>query len=147
MSLVDYVMKHTERGSCTCGRCFDASYNPEVKQPAGHTVNLTFFKVAAIGGDKDEFLSLVQQEYSRWLDGKEHNYMEVGADMGDQGIALMTIGLGHLLGAWKALTPDTIMPFLPEDLKKQMAGQGMVSLQYVEATANTCISLIEKEER
>jgi len=127
MTLVDYVLAHTERGACTCGKCFDASYNPEVEQPAGHTVNLTFFKVAAIGGDKDEFLSLVRQEYPSWLDGKEHSYLEVGGDIGDQGIALMTIGLGDV---WKALTPETIMPFLPEDLKLNMAGQGFVSLQY-----------------
>ena len=130
MSLADYVLAHTERGACTCGKCFDASYNPEAEQPTGHTVNLTFFKVAAMGADSKKFLSLVQQEYPDWLDGKEHSYLEVGGDMGDQGIALMTIGLGHLLGVWKALTPDTIMPFMPEDLKKKMAGQGFVSLQY-----------------
>jgi hypothetical protein len=130
MSLADYVLAHTKRGACTCGKCFDAPYNPEEKQPNGHTVNLTFFKVVAVGGSKDEFLSLVQQEYPKWLDGKEHGYLEIGGDMGDQGIALMTIGLGDLLGVWKALTPDTITPFLPEDLKLNMAGQGLVSLQY-----------------
>ena len=130
MSLSDYVLAHTARGACTCGKCFDVHENPKEKQPIGHTVNLTFFQVTSKGGDKDEFLALVKQEYPGWLDGKEHCYIHVGYDMGDQGIALMTIGLGHLLGAWKALTPDTIMPFLPEDLKQQMAGQGMVSLQY-----------------
>ena len=52
--------------------------------------------------------------------------------MGDQGIGLMTIGLGHLLDVWKALSPDTIMPSMPEDLKQQMAGRGLVSLQYQE---------------
>jgi len=130
MNLDDYVLAHTIRGACTCGKCFDAPDNPKKKQPNGHTVNLTFFKVAAKGGDKDIFLSLVKREYPNWLNGEEHNYLQVGGDMGDQGIALMTIGLGHLLGAWKALTPDTLMPFLPEDLKQKMAGQGMVSLQY-----------------
>lgn len=130
MNLADYVLAHTIRGACTCGKCFDAPDHPEKKQPDGHTVNLTFFKVASKGGDKEEFLALVQKEHSGWLDGKEHNYLQVGGDMGDQGIALMTIGLGHLLCAWKALTPDILMPFLPEDLKQKMAGQGMVSLQF-----------------
>jgi hypothetical protein len=133
MSLADYVLAHTERGTCTCGKCFDAPENPKEKQPTGHTVNLTFFKVAAKGvgeSSKDEFLSLVQLEYPKWLDGKEHNYLEVGADMGDQGIGLMTIGLGHLLGVWTALSPDTMIPSLPEDLKQQMAGRGYVSLKY-----------------
>ena len=129
MNLAKYVMKHTIRGACTCGKCFDAPKNPEEKQPIGHTVNLTFFKVAMNGGDKDEFLTLVSQEYPNWLDGKEHSYIQVGSEIGDQGIALLTIGLGHLLGVWKALTPDTMMSFLPEDLKQQMAGQGYVSLQ------------------
>ena len=130
MNLANYVWAHAVRGACTCGKCFDAPENPEEKQPIGHTVNLTFFKVASRGGNRDEFLSLVQKEYPDWLDGKEHSYLQVGGDMGDQGIALMTIGLGHLLGVWKALTPDTLMSFLPEDLKQQMAGQGMVSLQF-----------------
>ncbi len=128
MTLSDYVSEHAERGACTCGKCCDAPENPGEKQPQGHTVNLTFFEVAAKGGDKDEFLSLVRAEHAGWLDGKEHSYLQVGGDMGDQGIALMTIGLGHLLGAWKAMSPDTLMPFLPPDLKQQMAGQGMVSL-------------------
>ncbi|MEW6613913.1 MAG: hypothetical protein AB1401_00355 [Thermodesulfobacteriota bacterium] len=129
MKLYDYVSAYAERGACTCGRCYDAPENPEETQPDGHTVDLTFFKVAAKGGDKDTFLSLVRAEHPGWLDGKEHSYIHVGAEMGDQGIALMTIGLGHLLGAWKALSPDTMMPFLPSDLKQQMAGRGMVSLQ------------------
>ncbi len=130
MSLSDYVLAHTERGPCTCGKCFDAPENPEERQPTGHTVNLTFFQVASKGGDKDEFLVLVREEHPDWLDGKEHNYLQVGSDMGDQGLALMTIGFGHLLGVWKALSPDTVMPFLPEDLKQKMASQGMVSLRY-----------------
>lgn len=129
MNLADYVLTHSVRGACTCGKCCDAPKNPEKKQPNGHTVNLTFFKVAAKGGEKDEFLSLVKKEHPDWLDGKEHNYLQIGADLGDQGIALMTIGLGHLLGAWKAISPDTVMPSLPEDLKQQMAGQGMISLR------------------
>jgi hypothetical protein len=129
MKLIDYVLAHTERGACACGKCFDAPTNPEGKQPSGHTVNLTFFEVAVKGGDKDEFLSLVQAEHPDWLDGKEHNYIQVGGDMGDQGVALMTIGLGHLLGAWKALSPDTVMPSIPLDMKRQMAGCGMVSLR------------------
>ena len=127
--LGEYVINHTIRGACTCGKCCDAPEKPETKQPEGHTVNLTFFKVSAKGGDKEEFLSLVQQEYPQWLDGKEHSYIEIGGDMGDQGIALLTIGLGHLLGVWKALSPDTTLPQLPEDLKQQMAGMGMISLQ------------------
>jgi len=128
-ALSDYVLTFTERGACCCGKCFDAPQNPEQKQPNGHTVNLTFFEVSAKGGNKEDFLSLVRAEHPEWLDGKEHSYINVGGEMGDQGLALMTIGLGHILGAWKALSPDTLIPSLPIDVKKQMAGAGMVNLQ------------------
>jgi hypothetical protein len=130
MKLQEYVLENTNRGSCQCGRCIDA---PDVAtHPEGHTINLSFFEVAVYGNKatKEEFLKLVEVEYPHWLDGKEHSYLEVGGDMDDQGIALMTIGLGHLLGAWKCLCPETMMPFLPNDLKMEMAGRGMVSLKY-----------------
>jgi len=131
MNLATYVQEHAVRGACTCGACIDAPPNPDSQQPDGHTVNLTFFEVAAEAGNPEEFLSLVREEHPGWLDGAEHNYLDVGAEMGDQDLALMTIGLGHLLGVWKALSPDTIMPEMPDDLKTQMAGMGMVALQAV----------------
>lgn len=128
MKLADYVVEHANRGDCMCGKCIDVPANPQ--QPSGHTVDLTFFKVAQSGGNKEKFLSLVKAEYPGWLDGEEHNYMQVGGEVGDQGLALMVIGLGHLLGVWKAMTPDTMMPFLPDEMKMKMAGAGMVSLKY-----------------
>jgi hypothetical protein len=129
MNFIEYVLVHAQRGSCTCGQCIDA---PDISvQPIGHTVDLTFFKVAAKGGNKSEFLRLAREEFPGWFDGKEHSYIELGAQMGDQGIALMAIGLGDILGAWKALSPDTITPFLPADLKQTMAGAGLVAMQVV----------------
>ena len=128
--LVDYVSTKAIRGACKCGRCIDASPHPETQQPNGHTVNLTFFEVASRGGDKAELLALVRAEHPELLDGAEHNYLEVGGKLGDQGLALMLIGLGHVLGAWKALSPHTMLPDGDDDLKIQMAGMGMVSLQY-----------------
>lgn len=144
MNLQDYVMKYAVRGACTCGRCIDAPENPEKHQPTEdidprirHTVNLTFFKVtSAPGADADTFRSLVQQEHPEWLDGQEHNYLQVGGDVGDQGLALMCIGLGHVLGVWNALAPETMMPYLPDDLKQQMAGMGMIALQFIKGKAH-----------
>jgi hypothetical protein len=72
----------------------------------------------------------VEAEYPHYLDGKEHSFLEVGGDMGDQGIALMTSGLGGILGVWNALSPDTVVPFLNKEAKMSMAGMGMVTLQY-----------------
>ena len=141
MTLTEYVQEHAVRGACKCGRCFDAPDDPEQHQPdknpafAEHTVDLTFFKVATnIYALREvclgEFMDLVRKEHPGWLDGKEHSYIEVGAEMGDQGMALLTIGLGHLLGAWEALSPETVMPSMDAEIKMKLAGRGMVTLQY-----------------
>ena len=125
--LIDYVLSHTERGECICGKCCDSLGS---QQPDGHTVDLTFFKVKAINNaDAKEFLALINDGYSNLLDGKEYNYLTLGGILGSQEAALMTIGLGHLLGIWSALTPEIMMPFLSKDLKLQMARCGMVALQ------------------
>lgn len=113
-----------------CGRCCDAPPNPEKLQPTGHTVDLHFFKVSASNNPaKEEFLSLVQKEFPHWLNGAEHNYIECGADIGDQGLAMQAFGLGVLLGVWNLLSPDTIMPFLPQEEKDIMYGLGMMAIQ------------------
>lgn len=129
MRLSDYVLQYAARGACTCGNCCDSADNPEEHQPSGHTIDLTFFKVAKKdGATKERFLELVRNEFPGWLDAREHSYLECGADIGDQGICLMAFGLGHLLGAWSCLSPE-IIPALPDALKQQMAGMGMISIR------------------
>lgn len=126
-ALVQFVLANAIRGDCTCGSCIDA-HEPAL-QPPGHTVDLTFFKVAAKPkAQREEFKALVEREYPDLLDGKEHNYIHIGAEIGDQGTALMLIGLGGLLNLWKVLSPNTMIPDLPEEMKKAMAQQGMVAL-------------------
>ena len=128
--LYNYVQEHTLRGACTCGKCFDAGENPDENQPTGHTVNLTFFKVAAPTADKDTLKRIVEENYPALLDGQEHNYLEIGGELGDQGMALMLIGLGGVVGLWQALSPDTLMPMMDEATKQRMAGLGMVTMRY-----------------
>lgn len=127
MKLYEYVQKHAIRGACQCGKCFDAVADPEKHQPAGHTANLVFFKVAAKEADASDFKALVLAEFPHWLDGEEHSYLETGGDIGDQGAALMAMGLGSVLGTWKLLTP-AMLP-IPPDLQMQMAGAGYISIQ------------------
>lgn len=104
--------------------------NPEEGQ------NLVFFSVKAaegatleglkeaIASHKGEFCELNP------LDGEEHTYIELGGWIGDQGLALQFIGLGAALGAWKLLTPFTMLgDIVDEGLARVMAGQGFVSLQ------------------
>lgn len=135
MNIQEFVSKYSKRGACTCGECFDAPPNPEEHQPKGHTADMEFFKVALnLNGNTTEEVgkelqSIVSKEYPQWLDGKEHGYMEIGGDVGDQGRALCLMGIGSLLGLWELLTPSSLLPDMPEDVRKMMAGQGMVSIR------------------
>lgn len=130
MTLYDFVAKHAVRGACQCGNCADAPENPASNQPGGHTADLTFFKVAAKDApDPAEFKRLVETEFPRWLDGKEHSYLETGGDMGDQGIALTTMGLGAVLGVWNVLSPASLGFASDDPLAQQMAGMGYVTIQ------------------
>lgn len=132
MNLPEYVSNHATRGACTCGQCIDAPLQPEDHQPDGHTADVVFFKVARVNDpDSGIFRSLIENTHPHWLDGEEHNYLEMGGDMGDQGIALVTMGLGSLLDTWQLLTPKNMMPSLPEDLQMEMAGRGMITIKAI----------------
>ncbi len=129
MGLIAYVQDNAVRGQCRCGRCLDGGE----EQPSGHTADVYFFEVALVeGADKDVLRKLVESHRGEFaecnlFDGKEHSYIEVGAWIGDQGLALILIGMGFLLGLWRLVTPK-MLPGLPKELMDQMAGQGMVSI-------------------
>jgi len=132
--LTDYVMKNAERGDCTCGKCADALAKP--MQPNGCTTDVVFFRVkASAEANADALRELVREHKGEWadvdlFDGKEHNYIELGAWIGDQRASLMLMGLGSLLGLWKLLTPRSILGAdLPDNLVKQMAGAGFIAVQ------------------
>jgi hypothetical protein len=137
--LIEYVTNQTERGACQCGRCIDAPENPEDKQPEGHTADMIFFEVSAKPTASAEKLKeLVQGNVQGshcdvdLFDGKEHSYLEIGGWIGDQGLAMMLMGLGSLLGLWKLLTPKTMLPKgIPDTLVQEMAGRGLIVIQVV----------------
>lgn len=130
--VADFVMKHSERGTCRCGRCADHPGGDS--QPTVHTFDMVFFEVCAANDPSaDEFRSLItastEGDFCRldpW-DGQEHSYMEVGGWIGDQGLAMQFMALGHLLGLWKVFTPR-MLPGIPDDLAMQMAGSGLLSI-------------------
>ncbi len=132
--LIDYVTSNVTRGECRCGKCFDDSGSPELHQPSGHTSDLVFFKVASTGSaDKEKLKELIKAHKGEYnevdpFDGKEHSYIELGGWVGDQGIALMLMGLGEILGIWKLMTPKTVFKNFPEDMQMQMAGNGYVTI-------------------
>lgn len=136
--LIDYVLKYSDRGECACGHCVDAPSKPEEKQPSGHVADMIFFKVKAKeGANSSELKKLVQDSVEgtftniNMFDGKEHSFIEVGAWIGDQGTALILMGLGSLLGLWNLLTPKTMLPTgsASDEMLKQMAGAGYITVQ------------------
>lgn len=97
---------------------------------------MVMFDVALRGEPtKEDFLAAIKDHRGEWnevnvFDGKEHNYMELGGWIGDQGLALQFMGLGSLLKVWDLLTPYTMFGSdYEKDLAMKMAGMGMVSVQ------------------
>ncbi len=134
MDLISYIEEHVNRGDCICGQCFDRKNDPQ--QPSGHTVDVCFFRVsakndpsaddlkAAISTHRGEFCEITPG------DGREHSYLELGGWLGDQGYALMLMGLGQLLGLWELLTPRTVFgEGIPDDLGLEMAAAGYVTIK------------------
>lgn len=97
-------------------------------------VDLTFFKVGARPSAKpEEFLALVEANLPEILDGAEHNFQEIGVKVGDQGAALMLMGLGGCLGLWDIMSPETVLPdaaTLDPELKRRMAASGLVTMRF-----------------
>ena len=129
-SLVEYVLAHTERGDCKCGKCIDTSGAPD---PQGHTIDMVFFKVAAKESpSKEEFIRLTKGHKGEWgdvdpLDGQEHNYMELGGWIGDQGIAMMYMALGVSVGEFDLLSPALLG--VNDKQALEMAGIGFLAIQ------------------
>ena len=130
--LATYVRDHAERGTCRCGKCCDHPGGDD--QPTGHSADLVFFLVAARdGADADSLRRLVAAAAGPGafgsldpLDGREHGYIEVGGWIGDQGAALMLMGLGTVLGLWTLMTPEMFGFHGPVAL--EMAGYGLVTV-------------------
>lgn len=130
MSIVQYVIDHTERGECNCGKCLDRGEKPD---PTGHVADLVFFKVAATNSPTaEEFTRLAKEHAGDFcecdpFDGNEHGYMELGGWIGDQGLAMQFMGLGSLLGVFTLVSPK--MFGMPDELALQMAGGGFLAIQ------------------
>jgi hypothetical protein len=119
-------MNHTGR---LCEHCAEK----EANEPTVKSADMIFFKVCAVKEPKaDELRELIKNHKSDYpidlFDGREHSYIEIGGFVGDQGVALLLMGLGSILGLWKLRTPR-MLPGIPEDLVQAMAGIGYVIIQ------------------
>ena len=88
-------------------------------------VDMHFVRVA-VDRDKAEG---VRQVVTDWCDAYPRlsagpSYIEVGAEIGDQGIALKLFAVGQVLGLWTVITPET-MGITGADADR-MAGNGFV---------------------
>lgn len=137
-SLHQFILDHTERGACKCGRCVDKDNIPD---PRGHTVHMTFMMVSLRGDEPretmaDEFKTLSREwpgDPDTWdgsaldvLDGEWRNYMQLGAWLGDQGLALQYMALGTLLDVFDLISPAIKWPDVPEDVANTMAANGLL---------------------
>ena len=134
MNLVDYVVEHTIRGECECGRCSDKGNSPT---PEGHTADVVMFVVATQNNpDAVVLRDLIENNPPAFndinlFDGESHNYIEIGAWIGDQGLALMLMGLGKILGLWELITPKTLFGegFLTDEQIMQFAAGGFIHIE------------------
>ena len=140
--ILKYVLEHTERTACRCGKCIDCKVVEDspwdvVKSTDYHSVNMYYFDVSVKGvPTAEEFTRLTKEWHGAFadmdpLDGKEHSYMELGGWIGDQGCAMQYMALGKILGLWEVMHPGMILNIndpAQKDIADQMAGAGMVSI-------------------
>lgn len=76
---------------------------------------------------KAELLDFLNNEYPEpeRLEGGP-SYIEVGANIGDQGAAMSLFALGQVLGLWQVITPATLHITGPD--ADRLAGSGMVMM-------------------
>jgi len=109
--------------------------------PAQHgteATNLVFFNIQARGNPDARVLrELIQSTAGTFtsvdlFDGGEHSYIEIGAWLGSQHVALALMGLGVQLGLWQLLSPRTMFgDSLTPAEEQAIAGSGLISIQAV----------------
>lgn len=93
--------------------------------PAVEKIDMVFL---TIGVDKAKAekhraeLFQILSEYPRFKDGP--SYIEVGAEIGDQGAAFQLFAVGKVLGFWDVITPHALG--FEGDEAREMAGRGHI---------------------
>lgn len=141
--LTKYIIGHTIRGACMCGKCIDTSPDPKKSQPNGHTADVQFFKVALKNNPSDadkeimknDLIQLIKNHKGEFnevnlFDENEHNFIEIGGWIGDQGLALMLMGMGELLRIWELRTPNKLAKDFSDETKMMLAQTGYVTIIY-----------------
>ena len=103
--------------------------------PAEASADMCFFKVALRNGPSAMTLEKLIRDRGpgepavNIFDHIEHSYIELGAWLGSQELALRLMGMGDLLGLWKLLTPKTVLgdKITPVQVD-HLASSGMVTI-------------------
>lgn len=120
MNLLDIIQERTSRVPLETPGSIEVGFFGLVLPPPLPTIDALR---AAIQAHRGEFCECNP------LDGKEHSYIELGAWVGDQGMALRLMGLGKALGLWNLHTPQTLFGSgLDPITRQQMAEGGFVTI-------------------
>jgi hypothetical protein len=99
------------------------------------SIDMVFFRVGvsakATASELRQLIGEHQGDFCNLdpLDGKEHSYIELGAWLGDQGIALRFMAMGVKLGLWALLSPASLLgPAISRADALRMAGNGFVAI-------------------
>lgn len=110
----------------------DLDVRTEIRDSA---IDMVFFSVAVSGdATADALRKLISEHQGDFcdvdpLDGKEHSYIELGAWLGDQGVALCFMAMGVKLGLWALLSPSTVLgPACSKADALRMAGSGFLAI-------------------
>lgn len=121
MTLQEFVLTHTEKVTLGMADTYD--------------VDMVFFGINVIcDPDRDKLLELIPYHGTfgnapiKLNDGGVHNFIEVGAWLGDQDMALRLMALGAHLGLWRIVSPLGVQREMPRAESIAMAKIGMLAV-------------------
>jgi hypothetical protein len=118
------AVTESDVGAVHVTEVFDA---PHESESDGLTkVDVHFVTIGVDRAKADAARAALADELASYPNGLDRgpSYIEVGAELGDQGAALSLFGLGQVLGFWKVITPEALG--ITGDRARQLAGSGFV---------------------